>query len=226
MYNDFTFEVTFRSDVKLSDLKELRDTPFLTEETITGFNTRIGKGNNAAGWKIEVRAQTSAARGQDKMNHGMSIKIQGGKDHKKPEFPLYISTNTYVGAVAPAKRRSGGCNMFDLNDSSFCRKNNVNPDYARTVQRFVYDNQSWLLGLWFIPDSVSSGNVKTCNDALVKYLRHKATSVDYVKRTANQFVPKTIDELNEDAKKVQELVRKELNDNSVELYFGGKVTAR
>ena len=147
--------------------------------------------------KIVVRTKFSASHGGNVSQHGTSIKV----DISNMEYQIEIPTKSYLG-LSKSDRAMRSINAF--------KKNKVlSQSKVRFIESFIYVNQAAILAYWYIP------NDKRYTDAIEKYIKQSDT--DYSKISAS---PKTDAELESDKRVITEFVRKELNDQTIELDFG------
>lgn len=155
-------------------------------------------------YKIFVRDANSAVRGKmatekSGMQHGASVK-------------LYDPNNNML-IIIPTK-------SFEINDNEtrkdfktiekFTKTSGWPKKAIKTVLNFIFDNQMLIIALWY-------ANTSDMVKCLTELCKIKFIEEDYANA---KIKPKRQLELNNDKKDLNEYVRKELNDPSIELYFG------
>ena len=155
-------------------------------------------------YKIFVRDANSAVRGkmatsESGMQHSASIKLYGPNDNRL--------------IIIPTK-------SFEVNDNetrkdfktieNFVKTSGWPKKAIKTVLNFIFDNQMLIIALWY-------ANTSDMVKCLTELCKIKFIEEDYANA---KIKPKRQLELNNDKKDLNEYVRKELNDPSIELYFG------
>lgn len=148
-------------------------------------------------YKVSIRTKFSAAHSGNVSQHGTSIKVITSERIYEIEIPTksYLSLNKSDKALQSIK--------------AFKKSKNVNRSMSDSVESFIYVNQAVILAYWYIQ------NNKKYTDAIEKYIKQQ--DIDYFHISAS---PKTDAELEADKKAITEFVRKELNDQTIELDFG------
>ena len=147
--------------------------------------------------RISIRMKFSASHSGNVSQHGTSIKVITRRHIYEIEIPTksYLSLNKSDKALQSMKE--------------FRKDKNIEQSIIDFVESFIYVNQAIILACWYIP------NDKQYIDAIKKYIKQDDTN--YFKISAS---PKTDAELESDKRAITEFVRKELNDQTIELDFG------
>lgn len=157
-----------------------------------------------AEFTLYIRTSEEATRGKTAsssggMYHGPGIKIYRGRKN----YDLAVPTKSFEIGDAETKKDLKAIKEFAEN-SSFPK------DVNKIAVRFIFDNQMLIAAYWFTTD-------KRCIEVLRRLAKQKLIDNNYAK---NNVKAKSQEELDKDKQELNEYVRKELDDSSIELDFG------
>lgn len=143
----------------------------------------------ASTYYLKIRTQSEAGRGGNpNLQHGASIKLSAGSDDLAklaiPSVPFSLS-------------KSARRDIDNLRDPKYRDKHRITDLAAKTMIRFAYDNQEYLLLLWNIHDATIHEDEGRIGDFIREELTRKLYENEYYRRGRGD-VEKTSDRLDAD----------------------------
>ena len=149
---------------------------------------------------IYIRNQHDATHGGDDAQHATSIKV---RLVNRTELSIPVPTKAYS-TLNKADRAIRGLNEF--------MGSSAPKEVKNLVRSFIYTNQMAIVAYWYC--SSSSDEVAA---VLLQYMKN-AFAAQY--KGKNVSSPKTADQLEDDKEALIAYVRSELQNDTVQLYFG------
>ena len=141
----------------------------------------------------------------DNSKHACSVKYKTANSRSDNGSKVIVPTKAYSTFKDNSKAM---LSIKELKNDDKLTKKEING-----IKSFIYDNQMAIIAYWY---SGSTNNSKL-QMAIRKYILQKIIENDYM---STNFDAKTQPELEQDKKEITDYVRNEMQDHTIELYFG------